>query len=125
MSVLIDSIDVTGLVELENFVLPVQSSVQIANDGTPIVYSKESKVVDITLVGGSDWGWLTSLILGNIKILASVMNATYNLDYEGDVRVVRFKTEDIPVIDAKRLINTSLQTDVDYYNNIIIKLQEV
>lgn len=125
MAVTLEGIDITGLVLTEDFGSNIQGVVQTANDGSLIVYEQEISFNDKTLMGGDDWGWLSYTILNQLKALANVIGATYTLDYDGTVYIVRFKSEDIPVISGDKLINRSNTDNEDFYNNIMIKLMEV
>jgi len=125
MSITLESIDITGLVISDEFMTSISGVTQVANDGSLIVYEQEIKFNDIILIGGSDWGWLDRATMASLHSMANVLDATYELDYEGTSHTVRFKSEDIPVISGDQLIKRSNVTSTDYYSNVIIKLMEV
>jgi hypothetical protein len=122
MSVLIDSIDITGLVNSDLFPTGLDTVSEVSSEGSLIVYEKQISYSQIDLVGGSDWGWLSLSVLQSLQNLAKISGAIYTLNYEGDLIDVRFRTEDPPVISADKLINRSNQDGTDWYNNITIKL---
>lgn len=125
MGVFIDSIDVTGLVIEDLFDTGINSVSEESSAGSLIVYERQRTYTEIDLVGGPDWGWLSLSVLRSLQALASVIGATYTLNYEGTEITVRFRTEDFPVIQAEKLIDRSNQADSDLYNNITIKLTGV
>lgn len=122
MSVLIDSIDITGVTKDDPFETGISAVSEVSSIGSLIVYEKQISYKTFDLIGGDDWGWLSLSTLQSLQNLAKVIGAVYVLDYEGDLMDVRFRTEDPPVIQADKLINRSNQDGSDYYNNIIIKL---
>ena len=121
----LESIDITGLIVADDFTTNVFGVTQRANDGSLIVYEQENKYKDIILIGGSDWGWLTRSIMNQLHALANGISVSYELDYEGVLSTVRFKSEDIPVISGTPLIKRSNKEDADYYNDIVLKLMQV
>ncbi len=125
MAITLEGIDITGLVRVAEFQVEVEGESQRANDGSIIVYEQEVYGGDFTLGGGDNWGWLTFDTLTSLKALANVVGGTYTLDYEGSIHIVRFRSEDIPVISGDPLIVRSNVENGDYYNNIVLKLMEV
>jgi len=125
MSVLIDSIDVTGLIRGDLFPTGIQSASEVSSAGSQIIYERPISFFQSDLLGGTDWGWLTLSVLNDLQLLAKNIGATYTLDYEGTLTTVRFRTEEPPVIYGEKLINRSNQVTSDYYNNITIKLMEI
>jgi hypothetical protein len=77
------------------------------------------------LVGAVDMGWVERLDIETLYTLASVANATYWLRYERELKKVRFRHEDAPVITAEPIIFRSNAESTDYYHNIRIKLMEI
>lgn len=120
-------IDLTGLtIEDEFGKRLIDSDVEYALDGRPIVWEQVIPTGYIfDLIGTDDTGWLTRIILNDLQALSSVANATYHLRYEGELKTVRFRNEDAPVISATPLIRRSNIEDANWYNNIRIKLMEV
>jgi hypothetical protein len=125
MSVFLEGIDLTGLAREELFGTNVQGATQTANSGALIVYEHEVAFRDFTLAGGEDWGWITYEKLNQVRGLANVIGAEYALEYEGNVFSVRFKSEDIPVIQADPVLRRSNVSPGDYFRNVVIKLMEV
>ena len=125
MSVTLEGIDITGLVFEEDFNTKLIGVTQVANDGSLIVYEQSVGFMDLILIGGDDWGWLTRETMRSLRDLASASGSVYQLDYDGEIYTVRFKSEDIPVISGNSLIKRSNAEDTDYYNNIVLKLMEV
>ena len=121
----IEGIDVTGLIINDDFPINILGESQMAESGSLVIFEKETLFTHIDLVGGDDWGWLTKGILSSLRNLANISGAKYVFDYEGVLSTVRFRTEDIPVIQGSSLIKRSNSEDTDYYNNIFIKLTEV
>ncbi len=121
----IEGVDITGLVIEDDFVSQVVGVTQTANDGSLIVYEQAIKFKELNLIGGADWGWLNKDTLTQLRDMSNVIGAVYEFDYEGELSVVRFRSEDIPVVYGKSLIKRSNTQDTDYYNDIVIKLTQV
>lgn len=103
----------------------VQSVIERALDGTPLVWEQSQGGRPIDLVGGADWGFITHEILEDLQALAEVANATYTLSYEGTDTTVRFRHEEPPVISAAPIVVRPNPASSDYYNNVMIRLMEV
>jgi len=125
MSVLIDSIDVTGLIKEDLFPTGIQTVSEISSAGSQIIYERPILFFQSDLLGGADFGWLTLSVMESLQVLAKVIGASYVLNYEGTLTNVRFRTEEPPVVYGEKLINRSNQITSDYYNNIVLKLMEV
>ena len=123
--VFLDSIDITGLVIDEDFDVGISAVSEEAQDGSIIVYESDKLYRDITLIGGLYWGWLSKQTIQSVHSSAKTKGAIHTLDYDGDIFTVRFRTEDIPVINGEPIIKRSNQENTDWYNNITIKLMEV
>jgi len=122
MSVLIDTIDVTGLVKEDLFNTGIQAVTEVSSSGSLIIYEREIQNLQMDLLGGLDWGWLTLAVMDSLQALSMVIGATYTLNYEGVPFLVRFRTEDSPAVLGEKIIVRSNQADTDYYNNITLKL---
>lgn len=95
-----------------------------SRSGMPIVWEQEVGHKDFNLVGGTNTGTLTGLVLRQVVGLASVAGGLYLLEHNGESRMVRFRTWDQPVIEADPIAPRENMNDVDVYNNIVIKFQE-
>lgn len=119
-------IDLTGLVIENEFSKQlIDSDVEYSLDGRPIIWEQEipsGKAFD--LIGTDDSGWLQRSVLNSLQTLAAVPNSSYTLRYEGELKTVRFRNEDQPVISADLIIDRSNPDDTDWYNNVRIKLME-
>lgn len=102
----------------------IDAVMETSDWGTPIVYEKERSFRHLDLIGDSDRGWTARSTLVNLKALVTV-GAEYTLSYEGTEYTVRFRTEELPVIEATPIIKRPNVADGDWYNNIRIKLMEV
>lgn len=125
--VLIDTIDVSGLVFANDVDIPqIVSQVDNSIAQTPIIFEMEKTSGFIRdLIGGDTWGTLDRDTLLQLSALARIPLAVYELNYEGTVYNVRFRNEDPPAIVASQgMIRSNVQT-TDRYNNITIKLMEV
>ena len=125
MSVLLETIDLTGLIIPDAFDSKIQSSVHTAADGSPIIYEKSVSYGEIDLVGGADFGWLSHATMKEIEALAKVVGASYTLNYDGTVYTVRFRNENPPVLSGDQIIERSNIDNQDWYSNVIIKFMEV
>lgn len=125
MSTTLNGINLEGLIIDDDYDLKIDTIFQKSCNGSPILYSKERTFKNINLIGGSDWGWVSKYNLNLLKSIASVQNATYELNYENNIYKVRFRTEEPPVISANPLIKRPNIQNTDYNNNILIKLMEV
>ena len=125
MSVILDSLDITGLIKADSFPTGINGVIETASSGSVIVYEREIKYFQIDLMGGADWGWLELSMIKNLQNLAKTIGSTYALDYEGVLFNVRFRTEEPPVVYGEKIINRSNQSNTDWYNNIAIKLMEI
>jgi len=123
----LDGIDITGLIMPDEFGFPnVVSVVDQSVINSPIVYSTEKySGRNIDLVGGDSWGVLQKSVLDSLFALTGVINAVYTLVYESQTFSVRWRTEDQPAIEARKVQNRSNTQATDYFNNIVLKLMEV
>jgi hypothetical protein len=126
MAITLGGINLPDLIIEDEFAFAgVRSIVNRALDGTPIVWEQEMAGKPIDLVGRSDTAWITRQVLSNILNLASVINAEYELDYEGNISNVRFRHEEEPVISAVPVVERPNVSSSDWYSNVKIKLMEV
>ena len=125
MTITLDTIDISGLVRVEDFSGPVRAQANHSVNGGVVVWEGAGFSGSFDLIGGLDWGWLTHADMVALKALASVVGGSYTLNYEGVSSTVRFRTEDIPVISGQPLIPRSNIENEDYYSEITIKLMEV
>jgi hypothetical protein len=102
----------------------VDGSMVRSRDGTPIVWEQPAGPPDFNLVGGSTTGTLAGSVLLDLYNLASVPGGVYLLEHNGKQCPVRFRTWDQPVIQADPIAPRENMTDMDVYNNIVIKFQE-
>jgi hypothetical protein len=102
----------------------IDAVVDTSDWGTPIVYEKERSFRALDLIGDSDRAWMSRSTLVSLKALVTV-GAEYELSCEGDTYTVRFRTEELPVIEATPIIKRPNMDASDWYNNIRIKLMEV
>lgn len=126
MSVILDTIVLPDLV-IANEVgwTGVYCETERALDGSLLIWENTVSGEPIDLIGGSDIAWIDRDVLMNVKELAEVSNAVYTLEYEGDIKQVRFRHEDGNVISATPLVGRPNREDSDRYANVIIKLMEV
>jgi len=125
MSVILDSIDITGLVRADSFPSMTEAITEVSSGGSIIVFERNILFSIINLTGEKDSGWLTLTVLKELQALAQNMGSIYTLDYEGELFTVRFRNEEPPAVHGDKIINRSNQDGSDYYNNIFIKLMEV
>jgi len=86
-----------------------------------IIWEEEKTGKPLDLVGDYLHGWITRETLNEILELSKVTGASYELQYETDLYVVRFRHEDPPVIEASPLIPRPNQGGTDYYSNVRLK----
>jgi len=125
MSIFLESIELTGLILDENFDNKIDSVFETSSMGTGIVFEKKRMFSAFDLIGGEKFGWLMRNTMNELKVLASALNSVYILNHEGVLYNVRWRNEDIPVIDASPIIRRSNFELDDYYNNVVLKFMEV
>lgn len=117
----LDGIDLGDIV-LETPLNPkLDSIINIASDGSVIVYEKDRLYDMLRLYGGDDWGFVDFTTMSLLKSMASVKGATYSLIYDTKSYIVRFRTEESPIRGTP--INPHVSESE--YNNIEILLMEV
>lgn len=126
MAITLDGVALPDLIiEGETSWSGIRSVVELALDGTPVIWEGEVAGKPIDLVGRSDTAWITRQVLFQIVDLAKVLNAEYVLDYEGEITNVRFRHEEGNVISAIPIVERPNQSDSDWYSDVYIKLMEV
>lgn len=127
MTVLLDSVDVSGLILENEFGFPnVVSVVDESVDQSPIIYEANKysgKIRD--LIGGQNWGTLERSTLLSVAALTEVKDAVYELNYNSTVFYVRFRSEDGNPIEATRVSISETPSNTERYHSIRIKLMEV
>jgi len=103
----------------------VRAVVEFSLGGTPNIWEDLKYGKSIDLIGTSDTGWIDRQTLLDLQALVGVPLVSYSLDYEGELKTVRFRHEDQPVIEADPIIPRPNHVTTDYYNNVRIKLMEV
>jgi len=93
-----------------------------AIDGTRHEWSRDTPGHAFDLTGTDKTGYVAKATLDAVNTLATVKNATYELNYEGTLYSVSFRFEDRPVITADPVIYQIPEAAGDLYNNIMIKL---
>jgi len=98
----------------------VGGSVDRSLGGNLIIWEGEVNYGEIlNLIAEHDSGWIDYTTVGQIRALAMVPKATYELDYRGQVYTVRFRHEDAPALDLVPLITRiEFETDSYYYGQI-------
>lgn len=113
------------IIEKETSWSGIRSVVELALDGTPVIWEGEVAGKPIDLVGRSDTAWIARQVLFQIVDLAKVLNAEYVLDYEGEIINVRFRHEEGNVISAMPVVERPNPSNNDWYSDVYIKLMEV
>lgn len=103
----------------------VRSVVEFSLGGRPIIWEDLQYGKTIDLIGDAETGWIDRTTLEALKTIANVPLQEFILDYEGDLKSVRFRHEDPPVISAIPILPRPNHSSVDWYANIRIKLMEV
>lgn len=126
MSIQLGGVDLPDLViDAEYAQVNVASVVEFSLGGTPLIWEDNRFGNELDLVGGEDFGWIDRDTMEQLLALSSVPNNTYTLDFEGDIKVVRFRNESPPAISADPIIPRPNHDGSDWYNNVRIKLMEV
>lgn len=103
----------------------VDSQVSKTLTGRTIVWEQETQGRPITLIGGEDFAWILKEDLDALFEMSKVPNATYELNYENETYLVRFRNEEQPAIEATQIISRPNEDHEDNYKNLVIKLMEV
>lgn len=126
MAITLGGVTLTDVVIDNEFgISEVESIVEFALDGTPLIWEQPKVSKEIDLVGGDDFAWMDRTTLLALQALARAIGATYTLSYEGATKTVRFRNEAPPVIEATPVIARPNQAAGDWYGGIIIRLMEV
>lgn len=125
MTITLGGIELPDLVYDQEFDNKIQSIMNLSLNGTQNIWEQSVPNRSIDLIGTSDSGWIKKSELSDLFSLASVPFASYILSYEGNEIPVRFRNEDVPVIEASPVIARPDSEDTDYYNNVRIKLMEI
>lgn len=100
----------------------IESRVSFSLGGNPIVWEQVKPAGrPIILRGGDNWGALKRSVLEQLQALASVVGATYTLEYYGTPYDVRFMNEQGNPVEASPVGHH----ESGWFNNIVIKLMEV
>lgn len=118
----LNGIDIGDLVLSASLDPRVDAVVDKASDGSLLSYEKDRLYENYSLRGGEDWGLLSFSDMMTIKQMASVKKAIYSLIYNSVSYIVRFRTEEIPVISGEPF-NEHLQESS--FKNVEIKIMEV
>lgn len=114
------------LPELEFVERPTYTGVTAKTERTlesvPIIWEQQKYGRFITLKGGTNTGMMTQETLDQVVTMASTVGpgAIYTLDYDGAIYNVRFRHED-GAVEAEHIGHFRSS----YYQNVVIKLQEV
>lgn len=123
MAILLDNIDISGLVKDVQFDWSgVRAIVARSLNGTPLVWEDTIYGKPIDFLGGEDWGWLDRYTLDSLIELAGKLRAEYTLNEEGVETQVRFRNEDPPTVSGEPNVGRDVQDPFDSYKNIRIKL---
>lgn len=121
----LDSISLPDLTKIPDTWTGIRATKTFSIGGHPIVWEGSIYGKSYDLVGGADYGWMLLSDIKNLIALASVKNATYELEFNGEIKTVRFRNEDGDPIEYTPVINYSDIENSDKCNNIVIKLMEV
>jgi hypothetical protein len=126
MSITLAGISLPDLViEDEYAQAGVRSVVEFSLGGRPIIWEDLRYGKTIDLVGTGDTGWIDRSTLEQLQSIANIPLQEFTLDYEGELKSVRFRQEDPPVISATPILPRPNHVDGDWYANVRIKLMEV
>jgi hypothetical protein len=103
----------------------IESQTSKTLTGNVIVWEQSTHIRPITLSGGEDYAWISAADLDTLFAMSQVPNATYELIYEGETHLVRFRNEEPPAVDAVPISGRPNEASTDEYKNLIIKLMEV
>ena len=120
------------LVQLDSIILPsgmilkeydkqsmINSTVYQTIGGKQIVYNYVNNTGLVIDLATEDTGWITKQQNDDIRALSNIKDATYTLIYGDRQFIVRFRTEDAPVIDTEPIIARVNQSQNDFYIGII------
>ena len=118
-----------GLVWQDEFSFnPVLQAIDYPLEANTQIVTQETKTIGkpFTLQATNDYGWLTRVQVEAIQALASQVNATFTLDWWGDIHTVMFRHHEPPAFQAEPIqyINNN-QTPSEYYYRATIKLFSV
>lgn len=109
----------------EHSIPRVDSIMQRTRDNSVIVWEQSAGAQAFDLVGMSNRGVLTKSKMDALYALASVPNASYTLEYEGETKTVRFRHWEGDVIVGEALGPREQMNNDDFYTGVKIKLMEV
>ena len=93
----------------------VAASVERSLGGNLIIWENEIEGGEsFDLVCKENMGWIPYSTLVQVKALASVAGATYTLIYRTETFTVRFRNDDVPVLDMAPIIPRKELTDDPY-----------
>lgn len=93
----------------------VAASVERSLGGNLIIWESEVEGGEsFDLVCLENMGWIPYSVLLQIKVLASVVGASYTLVYRTETFTVRFRNEDSPVLEMTPIIPRKELTDDSY-----------
>lgn len=116
-------IDIGDLILVRPLNPPQQVTTKTACDGSLIAYEKDLLYSPLSLVGGDNWGLLTSSQIDTFTNMASVKGGIYELIYDSVYYTVRFMKEDSAI--SAEMINPHLIKNKIKYKNVTIKLMEI
>lgn len=98
----------------------VQQTTRRTLGGLPVIFSSAlTKGESITLVAGSDLGWLRKSDVDSLLARAAVPGAQYTLVFEGVSITVVFRHDDPPAVDMTPVFPREAQLDTDYMRGSI------
>ena len=123
MAITLAGIDLPDLVRVSEYAqYGTRAVVEFSLGGKPIVWEDLKYGESFDLGGTSDTGWISRSTLEALAAIAAVPLQIYTLDYEGDIKSVRFRQEEPPVVSAQPIIPRPNHENEDWYNNVLIKL---
>jgi len=121
----IADIPLPDLAIMGEFAMPVVDAVvKTALAGNKIVWEQPAANTAYDLGGTDSTAWISRSALSSLREIASVPNATYEWEYEGTIRNVRFRHED-GAIEATPVRDLADPEGADWYANVTIRLMEV
>jgi len=122
MSIILEGVDITGLVLEEVSFNLIESISEKSISNSIVFFEMERKFKKFNLVGGENFGWLSKSVFETLNDMANTLGSFYTLDFEGDIKLVRFRTdEELPVF-GDQIIKRTNENPEDFYNNVVLKL---
>lgn len=121
MSVVLGGVTLAGLVWWDEFKPHVDTRIQPSLGGGINIWEQVLQSRPIDLVGGGDYGWQSKSTLQSLYTLATSLNTTYELNYEGTKYQVRFRHED-GAISAEPVVPRPNTGNTDDYRNVVVRL---